>query len=93
MLRWREDLPVEMTQLVTPRAVRAYAEGLGWQRVEGVTGNIAVYRNPEAPLRQLIVPLDERLDDYADRIAEAIHRLAEFEKRPEREILNQLLLA
>src|SRR3954452_9239289 len=75
---WREDLPVELARLVTPRAVRAYAEGLGWQRVEGVNGKIAVYRNPESPLRQLIVPLDEGLDDYAERTAEAIHRPEEW---------------
>jgi hypothetical protein len=89
---WRDELPVELTRLVTPRSVLAYAEGLGWQRVEGVNGKIAVYRNPEAPLRQLIVPLDEHLDDYADRTAEAIRRLAEFEKRPVGEILHHLLL-
>jgi hypothetical protein len=89
---WRDELPAELTRLVTPRAVRAYAEGLGWQRVEGVNGKLAVYRNPEAPLRQLLLPLDEQFDDYAERTAEAIRRLAEFEKRPPREILSQLLL-
>src|SRR5947209_3771577 len=89
---WRDELPVEMTKLVTPRAVRAYAEAFGWERVDRVNGRIAVYRNPQVPLQQLIVPLDERLDDYADRIAEAVHRLAEFEKRPVREVLNYLLL-
>jgi hypothetical protein len=88
----RIDLPAELTRLVTPRAVRAYAEGLGWQRVEGVNGTIAVYRDPQAPLRQLIVPLDQGLDDYADRTAEAIQRLADFERRPAREVLNHLLL-
>jgi hypothetical protein len=81
-----------MTRLVTPRAIRAYAEGLGWQRVEGVNGTIAVYSNPQAPLRQLIIPLDQRLDDYADRTAEAIQRLAEFERLPAAEVLNHLLL-
>jgi hypothetical protein len=89
---WRDDLPVEMTRLVTPRAVCAYAEGLGWQKVDGVNGKIAVYVNPKAPLRQLIVPLDEGFDDYPDRTAEAVRRLAEFENRPPREILNHLLL-
>src|SRR5438552_1675294 len=89
---WRNDLPGELTRLVTPRSVRAYAEGLGWQPVEGINGKIAVYRNPVDPLRQLIVPLDEQYDDYSDRIAEAIRRLAEFENRPAREILNHLLL-
>ena len=58
----------------------------------GVNGKIAVYKNPDSPLRQLIVPLDEQFDDYGVRTAEAIQRLAEFEKRPAKEILNHLLL-
>ena len=89
---WPDRLPDSLTRLVTPRAIRVYAEGLGWQRVEGVNGKIAVYKNPDSPLRQLIVPLDEQFDDYGVRTAEAIQRLAEFEKRPAREILNHLLL-
>jgi len=89
---WPDQLPDSLTRLVTPRAVRVYAEGLGWQRVEGVNGKIAVYKNPDSPLRQLIVPLDEQFDDYGVRTAEAIQRLAEFEKRPAKEILNHLLL-
>src|SRR5208283_5297611 len=89
---WADQLPDSLTRLVTPLAVRVYAEGLGWQRVEGVNGKIAVYKNPDSPLRQLIVPLDEQFDDYGVRTAEAIQRLAEFEKRPAREILNHLLL-
>ncbi len=88
-----DQLPESLTRLVSPRAVRVYAEGLGWQRVEGVNGTIAAFRNPTSPLRQLIVPLDERLDDYALRTAEAIERLAEFEKRSPREVLNHLLLS
>ena len=89
---WPDQLPDSLTRLVTPRAIRVYAEGLGWQRVEGVNGKIAVYKNPDSPLRQLIVPLDEQFDDYGVRTAEAIQRLAEFEKRPAKEILNHLLL-
>ena len=89
---WADQLPDSLTRLVTPLAVRVYAEGLGWQRVEGVNGKIAVYKNPDSPLRQLIVPLDEQFDDYGVRTAEAIQRLAEFEKRPAKEILNHLLL-
>ena len=79
---WPDQLPASLVRLVTPRAVRVYAEGMGWQRVEGVNGKIAVYKNPHAPLRQLIVPLDEQYDDYDLRTAEAIQRLADFEKRP-----------
>src|SRR4051794_30106388 len=89
---WRDRLPVSLTRLVTPQAIRDYAEGLGWQRVEGVNDKIAVYKDPASPLRQLIVPLDEALDDYGDRTAEAIHRLSESEGRSAPEILDHLLL-
>lgn len=88
----RNGLPLEATRLVIPRAVRGYAEGLGWQRIEGINGGIAVYRNPRESLRQLIVPLDEEFDDYPERVAEAVERLAEFEGRPAREVLDHLLL-
>ena len=30
------DLPRAETRLIAPRALRAYAEGLGWKQVEGV---------------------------------------------------------
>jgi hypothetical protein len=88
----RSSLPTSFTRLVMPRSARGYAEALGWKRVAGVNGRIAVYSDPEAPLRQLIVPLDEGLDDYAERMTDAIERLAEFERRPASEILNHLLL-
>lgn len=88
----RNGLPLEATRLVTPRAVRGYAEGLGWQRIHEINGGIAVYRNPRESLRQLIVPLDEEFDDYPERVAEAVQRLAEFEGRPAREVLDHLLL-
>ncbi len=86
------DLPRSETQLITPRALRGYAEGLGWQRIDGVNGVISAYRNPRENNRQLIVPLDEQLDDYADRTADAVIRLAEFEGRSALEVLDQLLL-
>jgi len=86
------DLPRAETRLVTPRALASYAEGLGWQKVPGVNGGIAAYTNPREGKRQLVVPADADLDDYADRAAEAVVRLAEFEKRPAREVLEHLLL-
>lgn len=89
---YRNDVPIECARMVPPRALRGYAEGMGWQRVEGVNGKIAVYRNPDTPLRQIIVPLDEHFDDYGERTAEAIERLAEFERCPARQVLNHLLL-
>lgn len=86
----RETFPASLLKAVTPHALRLYAQASGWQRVEGVNGDFAVYAKPETPMRQLIVPLDEQFDDYAERVAEAIHRLAEFDHRSAGEVLNDL---
>ncbi|HVA48266.1 MAG TPA: hypothetical protein VNH11_18010 [Pirellulales bacterium] len=86
-----KGLPLETVRLVSPRAVRGYAERLGWQHVVDIEGRITVYQNPRDSLRQLIVPVHERLDDYAERTVEAIHKLAEFENRPAHEVLEDLL--
>jgi len=88
----REPLPINLARRVPPRALSKYAEGLQWRRVERVNGDIAVYHRPDSKAHQIIVPLDESFDDYADRVVEAIRHLAEFEKRPAYEILNHLLL-
>jgi hypothetical protein len=89
----REPLPIDLARLVPPRALSKYAEGLQWRRVERINGDIAVYHRTDANAQQIIVPLDEKFDDYADRVVEAIRHLAEFENRPANEVLNHLLLS
>ena len=82
---WPDQLPDSLTRLVTPRAIRVYAEGLGWQRVEGVNGKIAVYKNPDSPLRQLIVPLDEQFADrhgfWGGAVFAGFHKAPRFRRR------------
>ena len=86
------DLPRAETRLIAPRALQRYTEGLGWQKVDGVNGVIAAYWNPRETTRQVVIPLDDRLDDYADATADAVVRLAEYEGRTPREVLDHLLL-
>jgi len=88
----REFLPLELTKLVTPRAMKTYAQALGWQPVPGINGTIAVYHEPDAVLRQLVVPLEETFDDYAESVGNVVYKLAAFEKRTPMEVLNLLLL-
>jgi hypothetical protein len=88
----RELLPTSLLKAVTPHALRMYATASGWGRVEGINGGIAVYQNPAAPLRQLIIPLDESFDDYAERVHDAVQRLAEFAQRSPLEVLNDLTI-
>ncbi|MFO0967415.1 MAG: hypothetical protein U0793_17790 [Gemmataceae bacterium] len=87
-----EQLPLELTKLVAPNAMKNYASALGWQAVLGINGAIAVYHAPGSDLQQVIVPLEESYDDYAESVASVVERLSAFEKRPPIEILNHLLL-
>lgn len=88
----REPIQAAQARLVSSRALRNYARSLGWQAVEGINGSIAVYQRPDSPAHQVIVPLDEQFDDYAEMVFQAVERLAEYEKRSAREVLEHLLL-
>jgi hypothetical protein len=87
-----EDISLAAARRVPPRALRLYAESLGWKRVPKTNGGIAVYHRPDSDAHQVIVPLHEEFDDYGDRVIEAVRRLADFEKRPAGEVLSHLLL-
>ena len=56
-----------------------------------MNGRIALFGHPEAQWDQLIVPMDESLDDYAQRLRDVIENLAAFERRPVVEVLNDLM--
>ncbi len=88
----RELLPLELTRQVTPRALKGYAAGLDWKLVEGVNGDVAVYHRPDARVHQVIIPVDTTLSDYDEAVAEAVYKLADYEHRPAREVLEHLLL-
>ena len=88
----REKLPLELTSRVTPYALKNYAKALGWMPVQNRSESIAVFHDPHSDLRQLLIPLDESFDDFAETVAEAVRRLAESERRSALEILNHLLL-
>ena len=89
---WPELVSQKLAGQVTPRALRTYALGLGLEQLVGVNGKIAVYHKADDKAEQLIVPLDTRLDDYAELVAHAVSRLAGFESRSTTDILDHLLL-
>ena len=82
---------LEKARLVTPDAAKNYVMVLGWKLVFHQLEEIAVYQNPTFSLRQITVPLDQKLDDYGERMVEAIEKMAEFERRPAIEVLVRLL--
>jgi hypothetical protein len=87
-----DPLPIGLTRLVQPKALKTYALALGWQPVPGVDGDLSVFHRPDSEVHQLIIPLDDSYDDYGEQIVEAIRKLAVYEKRPAMEVLNHLLL-
>jgi len=87
-----ETRPRELLRLVKPQQVRGYALAKGWQRVQGVNGEIALFDHSHSQWRQLVVPMDETFDDYDKRVFEVVQTLSEIESRPGTEILNDLLM-
>ncbi len=88
----REPLPLELTRQVMPRALRGYAAGLDWKPVDGVNGDVAVYHRPDSRAHQVLIPVDTTLSDYDEAVAEAVCKLADYEHRPARDVLEHLLL-
>ena len=86
-----EVLPQILLQLIKPQQVRGYAIAKGWQRVPNVNGGIALFDHPQGKYDQLIVPMDESFDDYAERVRDVVENLAEFESRSVTEVLNDLM--
>src|SRR3954447_6375650 len=88
----REPLPLGLARQVTPGALKSYAVGSNWELVEGINGTITVYQRPDSRAHQVIIPVDETLSDYDEAVAEAVRKLAEYEKRSAHDLLQQLLL-
>lgn len=88
---FHDPVPKSVLKLITPQQVRSYALAKGWQRVAGVNGEIALFSHPGGQFDQLIVPMDDSLDDYANRLCDVVENLSEFESRPAAEVLNDLM--
>ncbi len=83
----------------------AYLLGAGWRREDDRPGLVATFArevdvppdpdDPDLPARETVrtrVLLDSSLGDYRERMAEAVDRLAQVERRPAIQVLNDLLL-
>lgn len=86
-----DALPTNILQLIKPQQVRSYALAKGWKRMQGVNGGIALYNHPSTEWDQLLVPMEDSFDDYAKRLRDVVDTLANFERRPVSELLNDLI--
>src|SRR5262245_50973211 len=85
-----KGLPEGLLARLSGGRVRRYAEATGWSPLGVWNDALAVYQRGGPG--QLLVPLRPDFDDYPLRLAEAVDRLAEAERRPPAELLEELLL-
>src|SRR4051812_31444506 len=92
-LKGLETLPPEAVNRLNPVRVREYARATGWvlepRLGQGLT---AVYERPESRLEQISIPLRRDLADFTLVMATAVAWLAQWENRPVRDLLDELLL-
>ena len=92
-----KGLPLHAVQRVAYTEAQQYALSRGWQRVQGVKGDMAVYRRPDSKKWEVVIPQDRGFSDYSLRMAEALAAFTDFERlendhRTVRQVMNDLLL-
>lgn len=86
-------LPLELLGRLDPVQVKEYVKATGWVREPRAgNGRMAVFAHPQSDLDQVLIPLNRQAPDFNRRMGDVIDNLAEKEKRPAEEILNDLLL-
>jgi hypothetical protein len=82
----------DILKRIGPVSLQRYASSHGWERQTlPERFKIALYRRPEDPNRELLLPQTEDFGDYVERIADFITGLASFESVPVNQVLNALL--
>lgn len=79
-----------------PSAVEHYAEVTGWQRVNGVPNNIALFHKPSnmpgGRTLEILIPRNRSFADFDERLAEAVETLGSLEYLTPVEMLNNVIV-
>ncbi len=84
------ELPEHLLRRLIPSNVRWYAVQAGWKPVEGVKRPLIVLNHPSDDLTQIQIPTAGSDKEVELLMGEVVQQLAEAEKRPSREVLNDL---
>ncbi len=79
---------------IRPARVAAYLQATNWKRVALESGRYSIWVNPSVrePI-ELLLPLDSKFDDFAERMAELLHDLQKQEERSQLDILRDIELS
>ena len=87
------DLTEDILKRIGTVPLQRYAVSHGWERQAlPERFKIALYRRPEDPKRELILPQSEEFGDYFERISDFIRGLANFESVSVNQVLNTILI-
>jgi hypothetical protein len=75
---------------LAPRDVQGYVRSRGWRQLKR-SGHLMVYNRVEpGSLDQVLVPIDSTRPDFAERMWDAVEKLASYEARPLAAIFTDL---
>jgi hypothetical protein len=87
-------LDEEALEAVTPAALRAYAVGEGWHRVETYGETSEIYaRRVNGDVQELLIPFTSEIADYASAVERLITFISRFENRDQLTIYRDLTRA
>jgi hypothetical protein len=77
---------------VRPLFLAEYVKAHSWRRVATKRDSITVFSHPEEDrYEQIIIPRDTEVDDYRERISDAIATMATFEQRDPFEVFQDVV--
>lgn len=84
-------LPKEELSALRPEDVQLYLTSHGWKKEPAApTAKATVYRYPDQPDAEVVLPQTRELADYALRMGDVAQMLAAVEQRPLREVVLDL---
>jgi hypothetical protein len=88
------SLPPALVNGLPPDRVRQYVLRTGWKHEQRLDqeGISVVYYRPESNEEQLLIPLNPNTRQFLPCMRDVLVYIAEWEKRPARDILDELLL-
>ena len=86
-------IPEPLLRSMSPQHLATYAKAMGWRRVQTDNSGIALFAHPDQDrFEQLVIPRETNLDDFSERMAEILYKLADAQQRPVTEVMHDAML-
>lgn len=86
------DLPAVLAEQVSPESLRRHCEAHGWFAFHKEPAGTSIMRRHDDDNAEILLPQNQSLLDYTERVIDAVRILAKHENRLAREVLSELLL-